>query len=709
MEPIFNKIDFITTVFFLQLTVYITSFFDVPIVRQVLGFFYFAFVPGLTIIKLMKFDELKLIEFVFLSVGFSIVFLMLAGAFTNELGLLLGISKPLSIAPLMLTVNFPVLVGAFLVYFRGKNVKPLDIASYKCLFGRLIFFVIIAVLSVIGAMWVNIFGKNYFLLIMILLISMLFAFGIISYKFLPSELYPLFIFTVGAAMVFHSSLISNYIISFGSDAHMEYFVSRTTAEKGFWISNISPFSSLGYSRLNSMLSITILPTVYSILLNVDLTWIYKIAYPFFLSFVPLCLYQVWQIYTSKKYALIGAFLFIATATFYSEILGLNRQILGELFFVLLLSTILKKEMKSNNRVICFIILSFGLVLSHYALAEIFLFFMLFAKFAFILMKRNSKAITVSMIVLFFTVMFTWYIFTSSSSVFESFISYGNYVYEQLSDFFNPATRGETVLRGLGLEAPPTIWNMLSRMFAYFIEFFIVIGFIGLVLEFKKNRVERDWFVLILAAMVLLSALIVVPGLAKTMNMTRFFHVLLFFLAPLCALGAETIVKRILKREKEIIVSLLLVTVLVPYFLFQTGFIYEFTGTQSYSLPLSKHRMDAVFLRWALGYFYETEVFGAVWISENINTKNSRTYADITSAYLLLNSYGMIYSDYLVVISNVSQLSKDDIVYLNRVNTVDGIILGAHSWNTTSIANIWDSSDKIYSNGDCEIFKEKFGK
>lgn len=212
---------------------------------------------------------------------------------------------------------------------------------------------------------------------------------------------------------------------------------------------------------------------------------------------------------------------------------------------------------------------------------------------------------------------------------------------------------------------------------------------------------------IMTAMVLLSALIAVPGLANTMNMTRFFHVLLFFLAPLCALGADAIVRRILKREREIIVSLLMVAVLVPYFLFQTGFVYEFTGTDSYSLPLSKHRMKNVFLHWAIGYFYETEVFGAFWVSKNI--RDSKIYADITSAYVLLNGYGMVYSNYLMVLSNVSRPAKKDIIYLNRVNVVDVIILGSRSWNTASISHIWDYANRIYSNGECEIFKENFNK
>lgn len=699
-----NKLDFLITVVFLQLMVCITILFDIQVVRQVLGFFYFTFIPGLIIIKLMRLNRFSLTEVALLSAGFSIVFLMFIGVLANEFGLLLGSSEPLFSTSLLLIVNFFVLVGAFLVCLKDgeDGVKCLNVKSHK----PLLWF-ILPMLSVTGAMWVNVYGNNAFLLVMIVLTSLLFVYSSISSKFLTFDFYPLAIFTIGIAMLFHSSLISNYVVSFGSDVSMEYFVFRKTVEKGHWASSVSPFTSLGYSRINSMLSVTILPTLYSIFLKLDPTWIFKVIFPIFLSFVPLCLYQVWQIYTDKKYTFFGAFLFIATSTSYSEMLGLGRQIVGELFFALLLFVILNKKMKGNSRLLCFMAFSFGLVASHYALAEIFLFFISFNTVYFLLLRRPKNNMTISTAVFFFTIMFAWYIFTSNSAVFESFISYGNYIYEQLDNFFNPAARGETVMRGLGLEAPPTIWNMFSRVFAYIIEGLIVIGFIDLLFKRKKNQVEREWFIFLVIAMVLLSALIAVPGLANTMNMTRFFHVLLFFLAPLCALGADAIVRRILKRKKEIVVSSLMVAVLVPYFLFQSGFVYEFTGIESYSLPLSKHRMEDVFLHWAIGYFYETEVFGAFWVSKNI--KDSKIYADITSAYALLNGYGMVYSNYLMVLSNISRPSKNDIIYLNRVNVVDVIMLSSRSLNAASISHIWDYANKIYSNGECEIFKENSNK
>jgi uncharacterized membrane protein len=279
------------------------------------------------------------------------------------------------------------------------------------------------------------------------------------------------------------------------------------------------------------------------------------------------------------------------------------------------------------------------------------------------------------------------------------------VYNQLGDLFNLASREPEILRGLGLESSPTIWNTMSRIFAYLTEFFIVVGFIALITKRKNVKLEREYFIFTVMAFTSLGALIAVPGLSGTMNMTRFYHILLFFLAPLCVLGAESLVKLVSRRQAQLGAFLLLI-VLVPYFLFQTGFVYEVTGTQSWSLPLSKHRMDTVFLRSNVGYFDECEVFGALWMSDNVDVENTKIYSDGPSKYFVLTSYGMTYRIHVELLSNVTVLSTGEYVYLNRANVVDGVV--SDSLNITNVSPVFGSASKIYSSGGCEIHKETSG-
>jgi uncharacterized membrane protein len=698
-------------VLFLQFAFDATMPFDFPVAKQVIGFLYLTFVPGFIIVKLLKLDELDFFEVVLFSAGLSVAFLMIAGVSINELLSLFGVSQPLSVVPLMIVLNSFVLVGGVLVYLKSDGVKirvsePFKISPFALLF------LFLPILSIVAAMTVNAYQNNLLLLFMIIAISLLFVFGVMSKKLLPSKLYPFALLMIAIAILYHASLISNYIVPFGSDVPLEYFLFRTTKYNAHW-SSILPFLSIAgptigpeYGRMNAMLAITILPTVYSNLLKMDSTWMFKLLFPLIFAFVPLGLYQIWQTYVGKKYAFISAFLFIAQETFFTEMLGLNRQIIAELFFVLLLLVILNEKMKPVNKMMCFMIFSFALITSHYALAEIFLFFISVTVISLIVLKRPSRKITVSMVVFFFAVMFTWYIYTSGSATFNSFLEFGNTVYGHLGDFFNPASRGQTVLTGLGVAESPSIWNTVSRIFAYLTEALIVVGFIGLVSARvrRRIRIENEYFILGLVAMAFLAILVLVPGLANTLDMTRFYHILLVFLAPFCVMGAGFIVRLLSKGEKELAVCALLLIVLVPFFLFQTEFVFEVTGSDSWSIPLSGYRMNAFRLYGHSGYTDAYSVYGAQWLSRNVDVNNSELYADDSAPRSVLTIYGMIYIGYVNGLSNTTIVADNGVVYLSTLNVVFGVIpSGGLLWNTSELSSVFGDLNVVYANGGSEIY------
>lgn len=688
--------DFLVVILLLQSIIYATVLFDVPVARQAIGFLYLTFIPGIVILKLLKLDkQLDGLETILFSVGLSVAFLMLAGLLVNEFGFLLGISEPLSLMPLMIIFNSLILIGGVLVYLRSEDGKLFG-AEALGLSPLALLLPILPILSVLGAMWVNAYENNVILLFMIIAISLLFVIAVISKKLLPPKLYPLVILVIAISLLYHSSLISNYI--WGADIHMEYFIFKTTENNAHWSSVFMyPWDTV-YGRINSMLSVTILPTIYSSLLNMDATWVLKILYPIIFSFVPLALYKLWQKNIGAKRAFMAAFLFMAMSTFYTEMLGLNRQMIAELFFILLLLVVLSKEMKPFNRITCFMIFSVALITSHYALAEIFLLFISLVWISMVAMKRPSRNVTVTLVVFFFVAMFSWYLYTSSSAVFDSLVSFGNSVYDQLGGFFNPASRGQTVLRGLGLEAPSTIWNMFSRAFAYLTEFLIFVGFVGLITKRMNNYFEKEYFVFTVMAIAFLGALIAVPGLAGMLNMTRFYHILLFFLAPLCVLGGEVLAKLVSRQRTELWASVLLLIVLVPYFLFQTGFVYEITGTQSWSVPLSKYRMDRSILMGTYAYVNGWQASGAIWLNGYVDAQSVQVYADWSAHEL--GSYAMV--RYVQYLSNTTEVPPYGIVYLSYLNIVEGIILGAYIFNTTELSFINDMN-KVYVNGGCEIY------
>jgi len=674
----------------------------ISLIRQIIGFFYFNFVPGFVFIKLLKLDELDSIEILLFSVGLSIAYLMLGGLLINELFFAFGILQPLSFTFLNIMLNIPVLVGGLLVCLKGKTVSLYKTDQLRFpLFA--LFFLVLPILGIIGTVLTNTYRNNVLLLIMIIIISLLFICVVFSQNSPLPKFYPFIILMIALALLYHSSLTSYYIVSFGSDVPVEYFVFKTTESNLCWN---EIFSDLSFGRINDMLSVTILPTVYSILLNIASPWVFKIIFPWVFSLVPLGLYQIWRKSIGEKSAFISAFFFMAYETFYTEMLGLNRQMISELFLIILLIIILDKgKMRRSSKISCFIIFSFGLITSHYGVAEIFLFLISFALVSLFLAKKPNNKISLGMISLFFVVMFGWYIFTSNSVILNSILEYGDYVCHQLGDFFNPKTRETEVLRGLGLETPPTIWNAISRAFAYLTQFFIIMGFVGLITKRLKANYEKEYFIFTVQAIAFLIALIAIPGLANTMNMTRFYHVLLFFLAPLCIIGAKFIVKLVFRREKEVAVSALLVFVLVPYFLFQTSFVYEVARSESWSIPLSKYRMPAYRLYGRYGYIDACSVYGAQWLSESLNVGNSGLYADGSSRNYVLTIYGMVYRGYVNLLSNTTSVAKNGVVYLSTLNVIEGMIpFERFSWNTTELTFIFDDLSIVYANGGNIIYE-----
>jgi uncharacterized membrane protein len=684
--------DFLLFVLFMQVVLDIAVLFDILVLRQVIGFLCMTFVPGLIIFKLLRMDESDIFELILFSVGFSIAFLILGGLLTNEIGLLLGLTRPLSLLPLMVILNSLNLIGGVLVYLRSGDVK---IAKSKSLTISpfVIFFLCLTILSVAGAIFETSFGNNLVLLFTILSMAILFIIGSFSEKLLPSSLYPFAVLIFAITILFHSALISQYIVPYGSDIPGEYVIFKTVESNAQWSSTI-PWGTW-YGRMNSMLSITILPTCYANILKLDPEWVFKALYPLIFAFVPLGLYQIWQTYVSKKYAFISAFLFIAFETFYTEMLGLGRQMIAELFFVLLFLVITKKKMKPLNKTLAFMIFGFALITSHYALAAIFLFFISFLLATMIAFKHLNKKITIPLIAFFLVLMFAWYIYTSNSATFDSILGFGKSVVQQVGDFLNPQSRGETVLQGLGMAGSPSIWNTISRIFAYLTQGLIVLGFIGLITKRVSARMGKEQFLLSFTAMAFLGMLIVVPGLANTLNMTRFYHILLFFLAPLCILGAEFFVE-LFSNKRKILVTVLLVFVLAPYFLFQTEFVFEVTGSDSYSVALSGYRMNPLQLINHFGYADSCSVDGAKWLGKNVDQENSIIYASESALSNILRIHGMIYGGNLI--SNSTIVREGGVLYLSKLNVVYGVITyEGFLWKTSELSFISYDSDIIYTN------------
>ena len=128
------------------------------------------------------------------------------------------------------------------------------------------------------------------------------------------------------------------------------------------------------------------PSQHTETLNINREFIFKLIFAFILSLIPLGIYRICDLQTGKKkYALLSAFFFMSTPySFYGiEPLAVERQIVATLFLILSVLLLVDKKLELRKRRIMFMIFSAALIISHYALAYIYL-----AYIAFIFILNN---------------------------------------------------------------------------------------------------------------------------------------------------------------------------------------------------------------------------------------------------------------------------------------------------------------------------------
>jgi uncharacterized membrane protein len=409
-------------------------------------------------------------------------------------------------------------------------------------------------------------------------------------------------------------------------------------------------------------------------------------------------------HAKKEAAFLGVFLLIIHSL---GGLGSIKEWIATVFYVLLFFIIFNDKIQSSKKRILFIIFAGALIVSHYSKSYIFMFFLIFMWAISFILKKNSK-VTLSMILTFLCMVFAWNIFTMQARTFEDFVRTLDNIYRNFTtDFFNPESRGPDVMMATGLIGPPTYLHLISRLIFYVTALLIGVGFISLTIKFWKKRSDFEYFILACLNMGFLAMAVIVPNLAESLRMGRIYRTTLIILAPLCFLGCEEVLAnmyrlKIASLQRKFSALALMSLILVAHFLFQTGFVYEIAKVESYSISLSRYRMPLLKVSEML--LYETDVFGAIWLS----TKrcNSLIYTDVTSKFNVLTGYGLIdYLRFRTVTNTTTVTEVNSLIYLGYLNTVHEIVVGYSTlWNTSDIYPLLDTQNKIYSNGGCAIYK-----
>lgn len=329
---------------------------------NIIGFPFLAIVPGLLTVILSRIKGLNFWAYAGLTLGFSLLELMVVGLLGNTFLPFAGIIRPLDKSPILLEVYLLVGILFATTWLRVKevevSVKHLiifnKVRDYIFSFIPLIF----VALSIFGAIRLNNGASNILTMIMLGGMGIYIIFLVLYAETLDENTIPTSIFFISLSLLLMTSLRGWYIT--GHDIQSEYKVFELAKSAGLW-------SMAAYrDAYNACLSITILPTIFSNMLDIPDPYIYKILFQIFFAFCPSILYLISRLWTNRTISFLAVVLFVGFPTFFTDMPFLNRQETAFLFYGLMLYAIFETKIPLAVRRSLFMLMGIGVILSHYS-------------------------------------------------------------------------------------------------------------------------------------------------------------------------------------------------------------------------------------------------------------------------------------------------------------------------------------------------------
>jgi len=678
---------------------------EIPILKPVAGLIYLAFVPGFLILKILKLSDKSIVETLLYSVGLSLSLLMFTGALINSALPLIGISKPIQEVPLLATIDIITIFLCFIFYVQNKKQSISFSMNVNRVFSpSMLFLLLLPFLAVFGAYLVTFYHTNILLLVLLIVISVIPV--VIVFDKLPKNLFPLIIWVVSISLLFHTSLVSPYI--WGADTNFEMYWSNLVVNNRIW----DPTTP---SKLNAMLSLVILVPIFSNLLHMNTTWLFKIIYPLIFSLVPLGLYELFKNQTNEKIAFLASYFFMSVPIFYTEMLALARQEIAEFFLVLVFLLLTEEGRIDVKKSFLIMVFTLSLIVSHYGTSYWFMFSLIFVFLAnyFKVLKNNKGSIVDPVFISFYIIStLSWYIYVSNGSSFNPLISYfQHHIIGSLSSLFNPSTAiGSTIVNKTLLFKP---LNQITIYLNGISQFFITIGIAGILCRLLRGKVTGFKKTYIYFSFSNLIWFIIALGVAYiNLGITRVYHLSTLLLAPFFVIGFTIFFKLFVKSEATILK--LIGIFLMIFLLFNTGVIAELGGYELSSEALSySHNWEKAtsitdkikFYHWYTNTF---DVSSSKWLG-TFKDDNLKIYADKKRSWRL-QGYGLISQEKIIILKNGTQIKDKAYIYLGKFNIDNKLItynLPAGGtlmwWKIPEILPDLDAKSKIYANGGSEIY------
>lgn len=702
-ERVEVKVDIVKFVLVVQLTVLAFIWLSkmgikVPMVREFVCSIYFAFVPGLLILKALKVDT-SLMKILPLSIGLSISSITLLLALGNFV-FKPFFEEPLSEVPVAILLSIFVFSLALLV--RAKGYHHLKLVIDRRLLRASLASLLLPTLMTLGRL-----SQNDILVFGLLLAVSVLPIAVLIKK-TDEKHHPMLVFAISLSLMFFASFDESIALAFGA-----WKSGEIVRVAGMWDPKY-PFNH------NSLIVPLMYNAAFLMLSGADSVSGVIFFNAIVFSFIPVALYGVYRRFLNPSSSFLASCLY-ALYPFFPQLLDMNRNGFAFTFIALLLLLLVSDEVSPKTQEITSIIFAFSLIASHYGSAYLYMILLV----PICLLSSWKRAIrksftTPTFIALFFVMAFSWYLYTSEEQNFDWGISFGKHVLLNLGDFFLPeksaamkALTTNVVTPSFSLEA--TKWLLFTLLI------FIAVGVSKSLYLFFKGGEGYGYAILALSFS---SVLLGLP----LMGMPRIFGFSLMISSTLAVRGLSEILALMRIRRGHLMAFAVFTSVLA---LFTYGVIANsinaITGeTRDMSLygtfkesVLKGDNLDFKRLMY-WGYEPYSSVKSAHWLLEHQSTEHWPIYVDsllIDSSLLRLplpREYGgKVVTDLTQpALENLGYLLKGErksgYLFLSYHNVVDDFICveeggKAVFYRTSDYAKAFDNNVKVYDNGAGRIY------
>jgi uncharacterized membrane protein len=659
--------------------------FKIPVLPQLFGAFVLTFLPGFILLRVLRIRNIDRIANVLLAVGLSLSFNTLLGLVLNTVGLA-SHSGLISTVPLIAAENIALLSLLLVCYLRNRDCK-IQIQLVQIDVFQIIVLLFITSLAILGARLLNNYKLNYCNIVLIILVSLM------PFLYKLKQHQPLLIWASALAVLLSMHLVSDYI--WGWDINLEYSCANMVLQNHIW----NPALSLG---VNGLTSVVLLPTIYSIVLHLDLIWVYKIVFPFLFSLVPVGIYYLAKTeFHDDKLAFFSPLVFIFYYGFFKDMA--DKQYIAELFLILIMLTVVTKNLPFRTILIVPFVLM--LPLSHYGISYLLILSFLFTLLVMHIFRIKGNLST-STVILLLTSATAWYLYTARGTTLISIIGIGQYTIGSLNSILNIEFRSGMAY----LTMPDSGWTSVAyKGLNVALLLFVFLGIIKLVTGYlRKNSYLNPVFGLTaIAFSVFLFSQILVPS---GLGMDRAVQIALTILAPLAVVGfilMATTIQRGFRLKNRYILNhwpSIFAAFLCISFLFSSGLVNLVSGK-----PLVYAINTNYNYEWHV--YANDEVKSIQWLKTNAGESKVAVFS--SSSYATSSRDGSLASgifplaELVTIQPNTSNL-ENSYVFLGKISLY-AVNDGHNNVNLTDTpfySRVLANSDKIFSSNDSAIYLSK---